>query len=342
ALVNSIGPPRSLSIRTVISTSPTGATIGCRCSTLVATTSPPSWGRAPCPSGASPSWTPTTICGTSGREPGGWREESISSIPHGWILIRRAGYWCWSPTARASRCIPSTGRSNALVSRRSRDHRPPGCSSLVACGGRLEREQTWDTTMTMKVGRIPYLEYEPLYFDMARRCIAMYAMVPSQLAAAAAAGAIDAGPVPLVDCFRLEDRLQPVSGFCLACAKRAGNIFLYAKQPIEQLTGARIGITDETSTALRLLQVLLSLKYHVQPAAYVTLQDPYDAFLLIGNRALRQRGGARGYPYTYDLGEEWYRWTGLPFVYARWIARQDLAPADIAELEDALYVGLDD
>ncbi len=203
-------------------------------------------------------------------------------------------------------------------------------------------EQTWYATMPMKVGRIPYLEYEPLYFDMARRGIAMYAMVPSQLAAAAAAGAIDAGPVPLVDCFRLEDRFQPVSGFCLACAKRAGNIFLYSKQPIEQLTGARIGITDETSTSLRLLQVLLSLQYHVQPAAYVTLQDPYDAFLLIGNRALQQRGGARGYPYTYDLGEAWYQWTGLPFVYARWIARQDLAPRDIAVLEDALYVGLED
>src|SRR5882672_1510291 len=46
--------------------------------------------------------------------------------------------------------------------------------------------------MAMKVGRIPYLEYEPLYFDMARRGIAMSAMVPSQLAAAAAAGEIDA------------------------------------------------------------------------------------------------------------------------------------------------------
>jgi len=196
--------------------------------------------------------------------------------------------------------------------------------------------------MTMKVGRIPYLEYEPLYFDMARRGIAMYAMVPSQLAVAAAAGAIDAGPVPLVDCFQLEDRWQPVAGFCLASAKRAGNLCLYAKQPIEQLTGARIGLPDEAAAALRLLQVLLSLHYRVQPAAYVSLQAPYDAFLLIGNRALRQRGGVRGYPYTYDLGEEWYRWTGLPFVHARWMARQDLAPSDIAVLEDALYVGLED
>ena len=196
--------------------------------------------------------------------------------------------------------------------------------------------------MTIKVGRIPDLECEPLYFDMVRRGIEMYAMAPSQLAAAAASGEIDAGPVPLVDCFRLEDRFQPVSGFCLACAKRAGNIFLYAKQPIEQLKDARIGITDETSTPLRLLQVLLSLKYQVQPEAYVTLDEPYDAFLLNGNQALRQRWGARGYPHTYDLGEEWHRWTGLPFVSARWMARQDLAPSDVAVLEDALYVGMED
>src|SRR2546428_8321245 len=135
--------------------------------------------------------------------------------------------------------------------------------------------------MTITVGRIPDLDCEPLYFDMARRGIELSEMVPSQLAAAAAAGAIDAGPVPLVDCFQLEDRFQPVSGFCLACAKRAVNIFLYAQQPIEQLQDARIGITDETSTSLRLLQVLLSLKYHVQPAAYVTLQEPYHAFRLI-------------------------------------------------------------
>jgi chorismate dehydratase len=196
--------------------------------------------------------------------------------------------------------------------------------------------------MSLKVGRIPDLEYEPLYFDMTRRGIQIYARRPSQLAAAVAAGEIDAGPMPLVDCFRSEERLQPVSGFCLACAKRAGNILLYSKQPIEQLKEARIGSADESSTTLQLLQVLLSLKYFVQPIAYVPLQESCDAFLLSGNRALRQRRGAQGYPYTYDLGEEWYQWTDLPFVYARWVARHDLAPSHITVLEDALYVGLED
>jgi chorismate dehydratase len=84
------------------------------------------------------------------------------------------------------------------------------------------------------------------------------------------------------------------------------------------------------------------LKYQVQPEAYVPLQASYDAFLLIGNQALRQRMGAPGFPHTYDLGEEWHTWTELPFVFARWIVRKDLDPKDIALLEDTLYVGLEE
>jgi chorismate dehydratase len=196
--------------------------------------------------------------------------------------------------------------------------------------------------MAMRVGRVPYLHAEPFYFDMARRGIELCELVPSALASAAENGEIDAGPVPLVDCFRLDDRFQAVAGFCIASLKQAGSIFLYSTKPIEGLHGAHIGVTDEASTAPRLLQVLLSLKYQVQPEAYVPLQASYDAFLLIGNQALRQRMGAPGFRHTYDLGEEWYTWTGLPFVFARWIVRKDLDPKDIALLEDTLYVGLEE
>jgi chorismate dehydratase len=194
----------------------------------------------------------------------------------------------------------------------------------------------------MKVGRVPYLLAEPFYFDMARRGIELYELVPSALASAAENGEIDAGPLPLVDCFRLEDRFQPVAGFCVASLKQAGSIFLYSTKLIEALHGAHIGVTDEASTAPRLLQVLLSLKYQVQPEAYVPLQAPCDAFLLIGDQGLRQRMGTPGCPYTYDLGEEWYTWTGLPFVFARWMVRKDVDPKDMALLEDTLYVGLEE
>jgi chorismate dehydratase len=117
---------------------------------------------------------------------------------------------------------------------------------------------------------------------------------------------------------------------------------LYATKPIAELNGAPIGITDKASTAPRLLQVLLHSKYHVQAAAYVPLSAAHDAFLLIGNEALRQRMGAPGFPHTYDLGEEWQAWTGLPFVFSRWMVRKDLDPKDMALLADALYVGLEE
>jgi chorismate dehydratase len=195
--------------------------------------------------------------------------------------------------------------------------------------------------MILRVGRIPYLHAEPFYFDMERRGIVLYEMVPSALAAAVTDGEIDAGPVPVVDCFRLADTLQPVAGFCVATTQKTGSIFLYSTKPMSELRNARIGVTDEASTAVRLLDVLLRVQHQVQPAAYVSLQDTYDAFLLIGNDGLRRRGGTRGFAYTYDLGTEWHAWTGLPFVFSRWVVRQDVDSTARALLQDTLYVGLE-
>ncbi len=196
--------------------------------------------------------------------------------------------------------------------------------------------------MAMKIGRIPYLSCEPFYFDMQRRGMVLYDMEPSALAGAAVQGEIDAGPVPLADCFRLEDTFRCLSGFCVATIRQAGSVVLHSKRPIEALSGARIGIMGAAATSFRLLQVLLCLKHQVQPQAYVTLEDPYDAFLLVGNEGLHQRRGVREYPHTYDLGEEWHQWTGLPFVFARWLVPNDLDSQKVAELEEALYVSLQD
>jgi chorismate dehydratase len=194
----------------------------------------------------------------------------------------------------------------------------------------------------MKVGRIPYLSCEPFYFEMERRGMALHELVPSALARAAAQGEIDAAPISLADCARLADNFRFLSGFCVATIRKAGSVMLHSKRPIEALTDACIGISSEAVTAPRLLQVLLALKYQVQSTTYVTLEEAHDAFLLMGNEGLRQRGGTAAYPYMYDLGEQWHQWTGLPFVFARWMVRKDLDRKEVAMLEDALYVGMQD
>jgi len=196
--------------------------------------------------------------------------------------------------------------------------------------------------MALTVGRVPDLHTEPFYFDMERRGIALYEMAPSALAAAITDGEIDAAPLPLVDCLRLADRLRPVAGFCVASMRQSNSVLLYSTKPISDLHGAHIGVTDTDTTPQQLLEMLLRVQYHIQPAAYVPLPAAHDAFLLSGNEALRLRGGARGFPHTYDLGAAWLDYTGLPCVFSRWMARQDIDPKALALLQDTLYVGLEE
>ena len=174
---------------------------------------------------------------------------------------------------------------------------------------------------------MPYLNSEAFYYAFDRAGMELHPMVPSVMARAADRGELDAGPIPLVDCFRLEDRFTPVNGFCIATVERARSILLFCKGPIEKLGGAMVAVTEETSTSAQLLRVLLAHKYDVQPEGYVTLEEPHDAYLLIGDNALRSKEGDASFPFLYDLGQEWHDWTGLPFVFARWVVRRT-APAE--------------
>jgi len=196
--------------------------------------------------------------------------------------------------------------------------------------------------MPIKVGRVPDLNYEPFYFEMERRGIQLREMPSNGVGPAVEKGEIDGGPVPLADCLDLEDRFNYVAGFCVTAWEKSGSMFLHSRKPIAELAGTSIAIPSGSDTSLSLLRVLLAHKYQVQPKAYVTLEDPNDSLLLDGVQGLRRRRGVRDYPYRYDLVEEWNKWTGLPFVFARWMVRQDIEATDAALLENTLYVGLEE
>ncbi len=192
--------------------------------------------------------------------------------------------------------------------------------------------------MTTRIGRIPYLNSEVFYNGMdAEADVELTPLVPRALSAAASDGGLDAGPVPLVTCFELEDRFTPLGDFCIATVEKARSILLYSKRPIDEFNDAVVGVTGETSTSVQLMKTLFAKRFRVNPRRYVALCDePADAFLLIGDEALKHRRGVSGYPYLYDLGEEWHHWTGLPFVFARWVVRRDLEDVKVRWLESLL------
>src|SRR5207247_8803503 len=67
---------------------------------------------------------------------------------------------------------------------------------------------------------------------------------------------------------------------------------------------------------------------------------PHDAVQVIANPALLL-AARHAYPHRYDLGEEWKRWTGLPFVFAVWAARRAAARDAVHEIHRALLASRD-
>jgi chorismate dehydratase len=67
---------------------------------------------------------------------------------------------------------------------------------------------------------------------------------------------------------------------------------------------------------------------------------PHEAVLVIGDAAL-QLAAAGTYPYRYDLGEEWKRWTGKPFVFAVWAARRTADSPSVVQAHAALLKSRD-
>jgi chorismate dehydratase len=160
---------------------------------------------------------------------------------------------------------------------------------------------------------------------------------PRALGEAVAAGSLDAGPLSLADCLRLEGSVERLQ-FGVA-GRRGQSVFLFSLRPLAELSGAIIGVTGETSTSVRLLKILLAFRYEVRPE-YTDLDRGRDAILLIGDQALKSRKETR-YPHCIDLGNEWSQWTGLPFTFAAWGVRSSAPKTEREEFARRLSAALD-
>lgn len=201
--------------------------------------------------------------------------------------------------------------------------------------------------MRTRVGRMPYLNSDVFYRHLPeaafgpRGAFELLAMPPRPMALAVEQGELDAGPLPVAEVFRLEEHVEPLDDLCIATRDEAASVLLFARRAVEELEGAAVGVTGQTSTSVQLLRVLFAELWRVTPGRYVSRSAPNDAVLLIGDDALRARGGLEGYPFTYDLGKEWQALTGLPMVFATWTVRREVDAGAVSELRGMLEMSLD-
>lgn len=190
--------------------------------------------------------------------------------------------------------------------------------------------------MRLLIGQISYLNSQPFYPLLGEH--RLIPTPPSELGRMAAKNEIDAGILATADFLLHEERYEPIADLGVANREEVRSILLASKVPIEGLDSKTVGITEETSTSVRLLRLLLEVREGIRPKAYVRgLRQEADAFLVIGNEALMQnRRPTPGFPYRYDLASEWWSWTGLPFVFALWAIRRSLPESVKSSFADLL------
>jgi chorismate dehydratase len=174
-----------------------------------------------------------------------------------------------------------------------------------------------------------------------REDVALRLELPSALGPMLARGEVDVALAPSIEYFRLAaeggERVRApgpsrgAQGFvalpvaAIGSRGTIGSIKLFGFAEQDRLRRVLLDPASRTSNALARIVVVRRfgcMPHFVMPEEIgPTPPRPPDAEVVIGDRALTaERPGAQ---WVRDLGEEWHRFTRLPFVYAFWMARAD-------------------
>jgi chorismate dehydratase len=188
----------------------------------------------------------------------------------------------------------------------------------------------------VRVGAVNYLNTKPLVCDLDELApnAELVLDVPSRLADLLAEDRLDVALIPVIEYFRA-GTYSVLPDIAIATRGPVLSVTLFSRVPWKQMRRVALDVGSRTSAALT--QVLLHHRHGVRaevlplPLDRGAEEADADAVLLIGDRAMR--ACLPGFPFAFDLGQEWYDWTGLPFVFAVWAVRPG---ADLAGVDRAL------
>lgn len=209
----------------------------------------------------------------------------------------------------------------------------------------------------MRVGRIPYLNCAPVYGAVDRGIVKLegdlVSGVPSALNRQMAAGLLDVSVISAVEYAREAGKYVLLPDLAISCDGPVRSVMLFSTVPAPELHGAQVLVSRSSMTSVALLELLFEQVWRARPVFVPGDAEADDlrrdrarvaARLVIGDAALMLRhrahpvaeGHGQDYPFVYDLGAEWKAWTGLPFVFAVWVARRDVDVREALAVHGAL------
>jgi chorismate dehydratase len=206
----------------------------------------------------------------------------------------------------------------------------------------------------MKLGRIPWINCYPIYGAVDRGLVSLPAELvtgtASELTDLLAAGALQVSVVSAVEYARNAAAYHLLPDLAISCDGPVHSVALFSKRPVEELTGCTVLLSASSRTSVLLLELLCRHRWKIRPefasarAEAADLESlaglPHDAVLVIGDAALHLSTRSV-YPIQVDLGSEWKEWTGLPFVFAVWAARREVAPHAVRVIHERLLQSRD-
>ena len=183
----------------------------------------------------------------------------------------------------------------------------------------------------LRIGRISYANCTPLFHALE----ALYpdsgyeyvSGVPARLNDLLSMGEIDVCPSSSIEFARHFDDYLILPDISISSCGPVKSVLLFSTLPIEELNGREILLSSESATSVNLLKILLEKRYgfncsfRVATGNRIVPMPESPAMLLIGDGALKELQSHSGL-LVYDLGELWYQWTGLPFVFALWLVNR--------------------
>ena len=176
----------------------------------------------------------------------------------------------------------------------------------------------------IRIGAVSYLNTKPLLLGFNKDEWTIIEEYPAILAQKLLTNEIDIGLVP-VAVLPLLNEYYIISDYCIGAEDKVESVAIFSEVEMDKIE--TIILDYQSRTSVNLAKVLL--KFHwkkevVFEEAKVDFRKHIKgttAAVVIGDRALEQIALS---PYYYDLAKAWKDFTGLPFVFAAWIANKPI------------------
>jgi len=163
---------------------------------------------------------------------------------------------------------------------------------------------------------------------------------PSESAFKLREGIVDIGLIPVAAIGEIKNS-QSITNWCISADGPVKSVTLLSHVPLSEITN--IILDEQSMTSNLLVQILAEFHWKIkvdflQPhSTFVNEIKGQTAAVIIGDRSLKLQ---KDFKFVYDLAGEWKTFTGLPFVFARWVSNRSLENKFIEQFNAALEFGV--